>query len=180
MDIIRQKYSPLRIKIHQFQSLKYIPGRRKFFVGYDLHGNTYWEFAIEKITPATKLRRKMEPWKPQLFEVDYFKTVPPQWLQWLRRTRDHVPTLAELIEDERRRERMKVLSLVADDKWRSEKARLEVEEREKLQRELDRVSGEAQGVDTGKLPKVESDDPWRLADESRDQDPIQSTTIKPR
>ena len=36
----------------------------------------------------SRLRRKLEPFRKELFEVDYFKTIPPQWLQWLRRTRN--------------------------------------------------------------------------------------------
>lgn len=78
----------------------------------------------------------MEPWKPLLFKSDYFDTVPPQWLQWLRRTRFDAPTLEELINDQVRQQKIKVLAAHAESKWYEEKQRLEEEQKLKLQQEL--------------------------------------------
>ncbi|EMG46504.1 N7BML NADH-ubiquinone oxidoreductase assembly factor N7BML [Candida maltosa Xu316] len=173
MDIIKSKYPWWKRALHRFQSRRDIPFRRKFFVGYDLYGNTYWEFTIDG--NMQRLRRKLEPFQKELFEVDYFKTVPPQWIQWLRRTRNEVPTLDELISDQLRQQRLKILAKQADEKWHLEKLRLEEEQRLKLQRELDRVKIEGQEFENKK-----SEDPWKQADESKDANPIESASIKPR
>lgn len=196
MDIIRRKYSPWKILQHKWQARRDIPFRRKFFVGYDLYGNTYWEFTEDK--NMSRLRRKMQPLRQELFEVDYFKTVPPQWLQWLRRTRDKVPTLEELIQDQMRQERMKMLAASADEKWKLEKMRLEQIEKMKLQTELDRVKQEQipanekqNNLDQTELESLQAPkllhadhapefDPWKQADESRDKDPIQSASLSPQ
>lgn len=137
MDPIASKYPYWKRILHQFQKRRDIPFRRKFFVGYDLHGNTYWEFTIDG--NMQRLRRKLEPYDVQLFKADYFETVPPQWLQWLRRTRYEAPTLQELINDQLRQQRIKILAQQADQKWYIEKERLEQEQQMKLDAELHRV-----------------------------------------
>lgn len=190
MDQIAKKYPVWKRILHKFQARRDIPFRRRFFVGYDLHGNTYWEFTPDG--NMLRLRRKLEPWKETLFKVDYFHTVPPQWLQWLRRTRDVPPTLQELIDDQVRQQRIKILAQQADQKWTYEKARLEHDSQVKLQAELDRVEAEkaafeqenarnkaAQQAETANH-ETSAQDPWAAADKSAGENPIQSSTIKPR
>lgn len=138
MDPLAGKYTRLQRLVHQFHARRDIPFRKKFFIGYDLHGNTYWEFTVDG--NMQRLRRKMEPYEPQLFEADYFKTVPPQWLMWLRRTRNNPPSLQELADDQVRQQRIKLLAQMADEKWQNEKLRLEKEQNMKLQSELDRAA----------------------------------------
>lgn len=129
-------------------------------MGYDLYGNTYWEFTIDG--NMQRLRRKLEPYKEQLFKADYFNTVPPQWLQWLRRTRTDAPTLEELINDQVRQQKIKILASQADAKWTMEKERLEQEHQAKLDQELKRAKDElAAGVES----KPEPVDPWAKASE---------------
>ncbi|KAG5418549.1 hypothetical protein I9W82_004077 [Candida metapsilosis] len=188
MDIIKQKHPAWKRLLHKWQAKRNVPFRRKFFMGYDLYGNTYWEFTIDG--NMTRLRRKLEPFKEEIFKVDYFKTIPPQWLQWLRRTRFDAPSLDELVSDQLRQQRLKILAQQADQKWQLEKLRLEEENKVKLLHELQRAELES-------APKIENkkeakktkeihdadnshEDPWKQADESRNENPIQSTTIKPR
>ncbi|KAK6201307.1 uncharacterized protein RJT21DRAFT_1253 [Scheffersomyces amazonensis] len=185
-DPMRSKYPMWKLALHKFQARRDIPFRRKFFIGYDLFGNTYWEFTIDG--NLQRLRRKMEPYKEQLFKVDYFSTVPPPWLQWLRRTRYDAPTLQELIEEQSRQERIKLLAQNADAKWYNAKLKLDEEQRLKLADEIARSEQEAQSFkqkyasETEKETEKEKDvdvDPWKQSEESKNEDPIQSTSIKP-
>lgn len=182
MDVIKQKYPAWKRLLHKWQARRDIPFRRKFFIGYDLYGNTYWEFTIDG--NVSRLRRKLEPFKQEIFKVDYFKTIPPQWLQWLRRTRFDAPTLEELVQDQLRQQRLKILAKQADEKWQLEKLRLDEENRIKLQHELQRAEMEnapkiAEGAQESQLA-AEDTNPWKQADQSKDGDPIESATIKPR
>lgn len=195
MNPIASKYPYWKRVLHQFQSRKDIPFRRKFFVGYDLHGNTYWEFTIDG--NMQRLRRKLEPYEEKLFKADYFETVPPQWLQWLRRTRNEAPTLQELINDQIRQQRIKVLAQQADERWYTEKQRLEQEQQLKLEAELKKVADENKKFEaeaekskqsekatetqtTETQPKL--DDPWAQADRAAKSgdSPIESAFIKPK
>lgn len=167
MDPLKNKYTYFQRLKHQFQARRDIPFRKKFFIGYDLNGNTYWEFTIDG--NMQRLRRKMDPYKPLLFKADYFATVPPQWLQWLRRTRNVGPTLEELINDQVRQAKLKVLAKQADERWVQEKYRLEEEQKFKLDRELRRAKLEGEKF---------VEDPWKKADQH--DDTPQGTTLKPR
>lgn len=197
MDPIASKYSYWKRILHKFQSRRDMPFRRKFFVGYDLHGNTYWEFTIDG--NMQRLRRKLEPYEEKLFKADYFETVPPQWLQWLRRTRNEAPTLQELINDQIRQQRIKILAQQADQRWYLEKQRLEEQQQLKLQAELQKVEAEkikfeeesrkiqqkAAESETKPQTKVETKpetNPWTEADaQAKSGDsPIESAFLKPR
>lgn len=187
MDPLKGKYTYWQRLIHQWKARKDIPFRKKFFVGYDLHGNTYWEFTIDG--NMQRLRRKLEPYQPLLFKVDYFATVPPQWLQWLRRSRNDAPSLEELINDQVRQQKIKLLAQQADANWTAEKLRLESEHQAKLQRELQRAhqedenSRQNKSLDRGNdnvEPSNDSSDPWKQADESKNSNPIAFSSIKPR
>lgn len=140
MDPLASKYTVWKRILHKFQARRDIPFRKRFFVGYDLHGNTYWEFSPDG--NMQRLRRKMEPYQEYVFQADYFSTVPPQWLQWLRRTRPQPPTLDELLADKFRQENLKSLSRQADEKWQQEKLIQQREQDLKLQSELDKVKSE--------------------------------------
>lgn len=178
MDPLKNKYTPLQRLVHQWKARRDIPFRKNFFIGYDLHGNTYWEFTVDG--NMQRLRRKSEPYKPHLFKADYFGTIPPQWLQWLRRTRQKAPTLEELTNDQLRQHKMKILAQQADEKWHFEKARLEEEHKMKLAEELAKVEKENQEFQNKHKPE-QQEDPWAKADaESKsDSSPIQAATINP-
>lgn len=177
MDPIKNRYTPFQRLIHRFKARRDIPFRKKFFVGYDLHGNTYWEFTLDG--NMLRLRRKLEPYQLMLFKSDYVQTIPPQWLQWLRRTREEPPTVQELVDDQIRQQRMKILSEQADAKWYNEKLRLEQEEKLKLESELQKVEESKKNFEETK--KAEHD-PWAEADNAAKSqpDPIEAANIKPR
>jgi len=42
-----------------------------------------------------------------------------QWQSWLRHGREDSPSLQELVEDNERRERVRRLAKIADEKWKS-------------------------------------------------------------
>lgn len=185
MDQIAKKYPYWKRVLHKFQARRDIPFRKKFFVGYDLHGNTYWEFTIDG--NMQRLRRKLEPYEERLFKADYFSTVPPQWLQWLRRTRQYAPTLQELMSDQIRQQNIKILAQHAENKWYVEKQRLEAEEQLKLQGELERVEREKEAFDqeqrkaqSESVSPDTNEDPWAKAQAKSGSDPIESASIKPR
>lgn len=197
MDPLASKYTVWKRILHKFQARRDIPFRRRFFIGYDLHGNTYWEFSIDG--NLQRLRRKMEPYQEYMFQVDYFSTVPPQWLQWLRRTRFDPPSLDELLADNARQQNMKTLARQADEKWQNEKLLQQKEHDLKLQSELDRAKSESQrnedDINSSKTaeesktpeeskesqPQDHSSDtnPWAEADkaQSKDYNPIESAQI---
>lgn len=47
MNPLHGKVSNFQSFIHRWQSLRSVPFRRRFFVGYDLDGNSYWEFYVD-------------------------------------------------------------------------------------------------------------------------------------
>lgn len=168
--------------LHVFQARRDIPFRKRFFCGYDLHGNTYWEFTVDG--NMQRLRRKMEPFEKLIFDADYFGTVPPQWIQWLRRTREHAPTVHELLADQSRQAQIKILAQHAELKWAQEKQRQEQEQNLKLQAELQRVEEEKAKYKLEMENKPESEgtkeDPWAEADAAAEKPNIETATISPR
>ena len=42
-----------------------------------------------------------------------------QWQSWLRHGREDTPSVQELVEDNERRERVRRLAKIADEKWKS-------------------------------------------------------------
>lgn len=117
-DIVLANMQPLPWKTrvwHQWKSLKNIPFRRKWFIGYDLDGNSYWEL-IDHNNPF-RLRRKVEM-KNKHAHIGDFKPLP-QWMQWLRHTRANAPTMEELLADQRRQARIRLLAQEAEQRWAS-------------------------------------------------------------
>ncbi|KAK7987440.1 LuxS/MPP-like metallohydrolase [Apiospora arundinis] len=112
----------------RWKSLR-LPWRKRFLVGSDLSGNTYWVFRLTGNTPPpspsdtpayqssaddTRWRRIVKyPRSTHYSDVQ----VPPQWHQWLRYQRHDPPSLQEQQENVLRRQRMKVLAAEADARW---------------------------------------------------------------
>jgi NADH dehydrogenase [ubiquinone] 1 alpha subcomplex assembly factor 2 len=87
--------------------------------GFDLHGNTYWEFRVS--TRGVTSDESTERWRrivnyPRSTHLSSVK-VSPQWHQWLRHTRHNPPTLEEQHGDVARQIRMKKLAAEADARW---------------------------------------------------------------
>lgn len=100
---------------HKWKTLRRIPFRKSWFIGYDLEGNSYWEM-VDHNNPH-RLRRKVSLDRPYFHFSDY--KPHPMWMQWLQFTRPTAPTLVDLINDAKRQYRLKLLTKQAEDKWRS-------------------------------------------------------------
>jgi hypothetical protein len=68
-DPLRGKVSPLKQWWHKWQAARNVPFRKKFFVGYDLDGNTYWEF--KNHNDPYRMRRIVEYRLPRLNLIDH-------------------------------------------------------------------------------------------------------------
>ncbi|KAF2243938.1 hypothetical protein BU26DRAFT_554706 [Trematosphaeria pertusa] len=89
-----------------------LPWRRRWLVGFDLEGNTYWEF---KDALHSHRNRRIVKYGRRTHYGDV--AVPPPWMQWLRHTRFEPPTVAEQRSDVFRQQRIKMLAQEADARW---------------------------------------------------------------
>lgn len=94
-----------------YQRLR-LPWRRKFFVGEDLEGNTYWEFK-DQIAAGRMRRIRKQTRGAHVADV----SVSPQWHQWLRHTRDEPPSMREQQYDVQRQVQLKHNAALADARW---------------------------------------------------------------
>ncbi|ODV62245.1 uncharacterized protein ASCRUDRAFT_90209 [Ascoidea rubescens DSM 1968] len=115
MDPLAGKVTPFQRIWHRWRSLRNVPFRKKFFIGYDLNGNTYWEFFLENINANQRLRRIIH-YRDNRKHFEK-QEIPTQWMQWLRYTRTRHPTLTELLADVQRQQAMKILAKQADERW---------------------------------------------------------------
>ncbi|KAF1733859.1 NADH-ubiquinone oxidoreductase assembly factor N7BML [Beauveria bassiana] len=107
----------------KWKSLR-LPWRKRFLVGFDLQGNTYWEFRLTTRgtgEAAPNGLGEVERWRrivqyPRGTHLSSVK-VGPLWHQWLRYTRRDPPSLDEQRGDVVRRARMKQLAADADARW---------------------------------------------------------------
>ncbi|KAK4249912.1 hypothetical protein C7999DRAFT_29588 [Corynascus novoguineensis] len=119
--------SPILRAWYKWKMLR-LPWRRQFLVGFDLSGNTYWEFLDrgsrlhspnpsrhpQTTTQAVRWRRIVRyPSGTHHSAV----VVPPAWHQWLRHTRPAPPTLTEQRAEVARQERIRRLAAEADARW---------------------------------------------------------------
>ncbi|RDL36592.1 uncharacterized protein BP5553_05944 [Venustampulla echinocandica] len=105
---------PIRSSWYKWKAQRWVPWRKRFLVGLDLHGNTFWEFRESLWSPQYRMRRIVQyPPNTHASDVD----VSPQWLQWLRHTRKNAPSLTEQSQDLVRQENLKILAAQADARW---------------------------------------------------------------
>ncbi|PSR94381.1 hypothetical protein BD289DRAFT_363430 [Coniella lustricola] len=112
-----RQISPLLRSWYKWKALR-LPWRRRFLVGLDLQGNTFWEFREARGDPRpgepVRWRRIVQyPRDTHYGEVK----VSPQWHQWLRNTRERPPTIQEQHAEVHRQTRMKYLAAEADARW---------------------------------------------------------------
>ncbi|CAO3667702.1 unnamed protein product [Umbelopsis vinacea] len=96
-------------------------------IGHDLSGNEYWE-APNPHRAEGRPKRWVKMLESQV-ESDFTQDqLPVQWQAWLRHTRPTTPTIAEIIEADKKRllviERAKHL----DEEWQKRKLELEAED----------------------------------------------------
>ncbi|KAE8453353.1 hypothetical protein EG329_010214 [Mollisiaceae sp. DMI_Dod_QoI] len=105
--------SPLRQAWYRWKSLR-LPWRKRFLVGLDLQGNTFWEFCDTLSSHQHRMRRIVQyPPSTHYSEIK----ISPQWHQWLRHTRNDPPSLTEQSQDLVRQRNLKVLAAEADARW---------------------------------------------------------------
>ncbi|TFB04788.1 NADH-ubiquinone oxidoreductase assembly factor N7BML [Trichoderma ghanense] len=93
-----------------------LPWRRRFFIGFDLQGNTFWEFRHTRGAQETGERWRRIVSYPRSTHLSQVK-VSPQWHQWLRHARREPPSLDEQRAEAVRQERIKMLAAQADARW---------------------------------------------------------------
>ncbi|KAL8370372.1 hypothetical protein RB595_000648 [Gaeumannomyces hyphopodioides] len=108
-------FSPILKAWQNWKGLR-LPWRKRFLVGSDLQGNTYWEFRDMRAGPDATGRWRRIVQYPRSTHYSEVK-VAPQWSQWLRHVREGPPSLEEQRADVARRERMKLLAAEADARW---------------------------------------------------------------
>ncbi|KAL6232736.1 hypothetical protein BDW75DRAFT_13340 [Aspergillus navahoensis] len=111
--------SPINSLWFKWKSLR-LPWRRSFLVGYDLAGNTYWEFR-DRLNAGRFRRILKPPSRTHYGDVE----VSPQWHQWLRYVRAEPPSIQEQQEDLLRQQRIQLLADMHKKKWEAEQARLD-------------------------------------------------------
>lgn len=113
-----QRMGPPAQAWYRWRALR-LPWRKRFFVGHDLKGNTYWEFGRARGPAAAspdgpRVRRIVHyPRSTPYSEV----RVSPLWHQWLRHARPDAPSFAEQRANVLRQERVKLLAAQADARW---------------------------------------------------------------
>jgi NADH dehydrogenase [ubiquinone] 1 alpha subcomplex assembly factor 2 len=143
---------PLKQAWYAWKALR-LPWRKRFLIGHDLHGNTFWEFRLTN-DPNERWRRIVK--YPRSTHYSHVK-VSPQWHQWLRHTRSDPPALDEQQGDLVRQARMKRLAAEADARW---EAKPRVMEGPAVRRKLQQP---APALETEQQQKPPAEDPWAKA-----------------
>ncbi|KAI0841472.1 hypothetical protein F5Y06DRAFT_293173 [Hypoxylon sp. FL0890] len=168
-----KQIGPIRKAWYQWKALRF-PWRKRFLVGLDLQGNTYWEFRLTRgdpnLSPDSRFRRIVK--YPRSTHYSDVK-VPPQWHQWLRYQRSTPPTLDEQAADVARQERIKQLAAEADARWEAKPSLIDVPGRERGQPVPPLNTGRTQPQEraaresptSNELGEVTTrkDDPWKRA-----------------
>jgi NADH dehydrogenase [ubiquinone] 1 alpha subcomplex assembly factor 2 len=123
---------------YRWRALRGVPFRKRFFVGYDLDGNTYWEFFQDGLT--RRPRRLVEPHEPQKHLFNYFEKVPIQWAQWLKFSRKQPPSVFDIIEDEERVRKLQIMTQFRDSEQLHNKQLHQQKVEQNLQKELHKIS----------------------------------------
>ncbi|KAK8048279.1 hypothetical protein PG994_010009 [Apiospora phragmitis] len=153
----------------RWKSLR-LPWRKRFLVGSDLQGNTYWSRRLPRLPVLgddTRWRRIVKYPRSTHYSV---VQVSPQWHQWLRYQRAEPPSLAEQQLDVVRRERMKVLAAEADARWAAKPSYLDQPRQQRDAPPAAVEAGTAEPSKTttaadvgGEEKKKEVENPWKAA-----------------
>lgn len=174
MDPLAGKVPNWRRLYYKWKSLRNVPFRRRWFVGYDLEGNTYWEF---KTNATGRLRRMVDyRLKPHGLLIGQYSQneISPRWSSWMRFTRPNPPSLTELVAEEQRKAVMKVLAQQADQRWKNESV---LESNNKVMVQM--MQSARKRLEDAHSPS-EAEDEVKPKSVSSDASPIQNATITPR
>jgi NADH dehydrogenase [ubiquinone] 1 alpha subcomplex assembly factor 2 len=109
-----KQIGPVTRAWYKWKALR-LPWRKRFLMGFDLQGNTYWEFRLTRGAESRERWRRIVQY-PGSTHLSSVK-VSPMWHQWLRHTREEPPTIEEQQGDVARQARMKTLAAEADARW---------------------------------------------------------------
>ncbi|KAF2468449.1 uncharacterized protein BDR25DRAFT_335316 [Lindgomyces ingoldianus] len=147
--------------------MKQLPWRKKWLVGFDLQGNTFWEFKDALHSNRNRRIVKYSRWT-HYSDVN----VGPLWMQWLRHTRFEPPSLAEQQANVVRQERIKLLAAQADARWAAKPSALDAPDKQQPMHML-----ESRDTNTGIKQANVDEEVWRKAeptqtmqDENRDEE----------
>ncbi|KAI0452188.1 hypothetical protein F5B21DRAFT_506498 [Xylaria acuta] len=115
---------PLRKAWHVWKSLR-LPWRKRFFVGQDPKGNTYYELRQPRGDASATAAYRRLVYYPRSTPYSEVK-VPPAWHQWLRHQRADPPTMQEQVAELQRQARVKVLAAEADARWEAKDSLLDM------------------------------------------------------
>ncbi|KAI1422812.1 hypothetical protein F5Y12DRAFT_577965 [Xylaria sp. FL1777] len=116
--------SPILKAWYQWKSLR-LPWRKRFLVGRDPQGNTYYELRQPRgDAPESAPYRRLVHY-PRSTPYSEVK-VPPAWHQWLRHQRIDAPSMAEQVSELQRQARMKILAAEADARWEAKPSVLDM------------------------------------------------------
>lgn len=126
---------------YKWRSLKNIPFRKKFFVGYDLDANTYWEFYLDK--NQQRPRRLVQPYSPESLLFNYFDKIPIQWSQWLKFARKTPPSIFDILNDQERIKKLQIMANFKDSEQQYNKQLKQSKIDSNLQKELSKLNNNA-------------------------------------
>ncbi|KAH7252089.1 hypothetical protein BKA59DRAFT_473683 [Fusarium tricinctum] len=162
---------PIARAWYKWKALR-LPWRKRFLMGFDLQGNTYWEFRLTRGAESNERWRRIVKY-PRSAHYSSVK-VSPQWHQWLRHTREDPPSVDEQRGDIMRRVRMQQLAAEADARWEAKPRMMDAPQAAPAPllssvkaSPLQHDAGKGEQTDTTAMKvkdKVEKqDDPWAKA-----------------
>ncbi|KAI0410930.1 hypothetical protein F5X98DRAFT_358407 [Xylaria grammica] len=108
----------------QWKTLR-LPWRKRFFVGSDPQGNTYYELRQPRGDASESAPHRRLVHYPRSTPYSEVK-VPPAWHQWLRYQRSEPPSMAEQVRELQRQAQMKLLAAEADARWEAKPSLLDM------------------------------------------------------
>ncbi|KAK4046081.1 hypothetical protein OIV83_006361 [Microbotryomycetes sp. JL201] len=82
-------------------------GKERFYVGSDLEGNSFYEWPSPNDPKDWRHAKRVVEYAEERPLSDYqFVSIPVQWSSWMRRTRQHPPSIEELKVDAARQARL--------------------------------------------------------------------------
>ncbi|SPO24315.1 related to Mimitin, mitochondrial precursor [Ustilago trichophora] len=152
-------------------------GNARYIVGHDLAGNSYLELPSLSGSLDPRHTRRSIQWKEKKELGDYDqRSIPVQWVMWLRHTRREAPSIEELVRDRERilTTQANAARLALEDKQRREReqqARLQ-EHNEARERAQMLIETKKEGVLTSTVvdQAVELEASQRVANEGTDGD----------
>ncbi|KAF3006519.1 hypothetical protein E8E13_005213 [Curvularia kusanoi] len=115
---------PIKRAWYEWKMLRF-PWRKRWLVGFDLQGNTFWEF---KDALHSMRNRRIAKYSRSTHYGDV--NISPGWMQWLRHTRFEPPTIQEQQAEVQRQANIKLLAARADERWAAKPSALDAPDKQ--------------------------------------------------